>query len=178
MTFTTNLTRSMEAGLAAAPSRLVVDTPIGPLLLAGDDAGLTHVLLPNTGSDAMGATPGQAARPLRAAAAQLEEYFAGTRRNFDLPLAPTGTTFQLSVWKALAAIPYGATVTYSELAQRVGRPGASRAVGQANGANPLPIVYPCHRVVAAGGRLGGYGGGLDVKRRLLELEGSPLATAP
>ena len=150
-------------------ARLPIETPIGRLLLAGDDVALTHVLLP--GSTGLGGTTGGVPVPLRTAAAQLEEYFSGGRTAFTLPLEPHGTAFQLAVWRALADIPYGETLTYGELARRVGRPAAFRAVGQANGANPLPIVYPCHRVVAVGGRLGGYGGGLDAKRRLLALEG-------
>ncbi len=152
------------------PARLSIDTPIGPLVLGGDDTALTHVWLPGSTRD--GSTKGAVPAPLRTAAAQLEEYFSGSRTSFTLSLAPRGTAFQLAVWKSLADIPYGETITYGELARRVGRPAASRAVGQANGANPLPIVYPCHRVVAAGGKLGGYGGGLDTKRRLLALEGA------
>jgi methylated-DNA-[protein]-cysteine S-methyltransferase len=163
------MTKFHDGQVGAAAARLSVDSPIGPLLLAGDDVALTHVLLP--GTTALGSTRGAVPGPLRSAAAQLEEYFSGVRRSFALPLAPAGTVFQVSVWKALEEIPYGETITYGELAGRVGRPGAFRAVGQANGANPLPIVYPCHRVVAAGGHLGGYGGGLDAKRRLLALEG-------
>jgi methylated-DNA-[protein]-cysteine S-methyltransferase len=154
----------------ARGARLSVNTPLGRLLLVGDEAALTHVHLP--GSTRLGSTPGAAPWPLRAAATQLEEYFSGKRRTFQLPLEPRGTPFQRSVWRALGAIPYGETITYGELATRVGRPKAFRAVGQANGANPLPIVCPCHRVIAAGGRLGGYGGGLWMKRRLLALEGA------
>lgn len=158
-------------------ARLSITTPIGRLVIEGDDVAITRIHLPDgTASDgtapggAGGATP-----PLHRAVEQLEEYFAGERTTFSLPLAPHGTGFQLAVWRALADIPYGETVTYGELAARVGRPAAFRAVGQANGANPIPIVYPCHRVVAAGSRLGGYAGGLDVKRRLLALEGSVAA---
>jgi methylated-DNA-[protein]-cysteine S-methyltransferase len=168
--------RSVPGGGVDARARLVLDSPIGPLLLAGDPDVLTHLFLPNTGMASHGTTPGPAAA-LHEAASQLEEYFAGARRTFELPLAPAGTPFQMAVWQTLAEIPYGETISYAELARWVGRPGAFRAVGQANGANPLPIVYPCHRVVAAGGRLGGYGGGIDVKRRLLDLEGSKLASA-
>ncbi len=152
--------------------RLSLDTPIGVLVLVGDDAALTHVRLP--GTTGLPGTRTRVSAPLRAAAAQLEEYFSGARTSFALPLAPRGTPFQLAVWNALTKIPYGETITYGELARRVGRPAAPRAVGQANGANPLPIVYPCHRVVAAGGRLGGYGGGTETKRRLLALEGATL----
>ena len=104
--------------------------------------------------------------------AQLGEYFAGRRRTFDLPLTPEGTTFQCSVWMALRAIPYGATISYRALAERIGRPSAMRAVGAANGRNPLPIVVPCHRVIGADGSLTGFGGGLPTKRFLLELEGA------
>ena len=101
---------------------------------------------------------------------QLNAYFARELEDFDLPLAPPGTAFQLEVWAALRAIPYGETVTYGELARRIGRPRASRAVGAANGANPLPIVVPCHRVVGADGSLTGFGGGLPIKSALLALE--------
>ena len=160
------------------PARVVVETPIGPLLVTAEGPAVTEVLLPNTGAAALGTMAGTLPSVLRRAARQLEEYFAGKRRRFSVPLAPAGTPFQVAVWTALDDIPYGETMTYGELAAAVGRPAAFRAVGQANGANPLPILHPCHRVVAAGGRLGGYGGGLDVKRGLLALEGSPLAAAP
>jgi methylated-DNA-[protein]-cysteine S-methyltransferase len=152
------------------PQRMVVDSPVGPLTLEGDDRRLTHLFLPNTGEAARGGSSGPVPGPLRRAADQLDEYFARRRTSFDLPFDLLGTPFQVSVWRALAAIAPGTTITYAELARRVGRPAAFRAVGQANGANPLPIFFPCHRVVASGG-LGGYGGGLDVKRRLLAVEG-------
>lgn len=106
------------------------------------------------------------------AARQLREYFAGRLRQFDLPLDPRGTPFQRRVWCEVATIPYGRTRSYSEIAEALGTPRAVRAVGAANGANPLPIVIPCHRVIGASGKLVGYGGGLALKRRLLELEGS------
>jgi len=102
---------------------------------------------------------------------QLREYFAGRRTSFDLEVAPAGTPFQLEVWRALGAIAYGTTISYGELARRLGRPGAMRAVGAANGKNPIPIVVPCHRVIGADGSLTGFGGGLSCKRVLLELEG-------
>jgi methylated-DNA-[protein]-cysteine S-methyltransferase len=102
---------------------------------------------------------------------QLDEYFAGSRRDFDLPLAATGTDFQRKVWDALMTIPYGEAISYAELAKRVGNPAASRAVGGANGRNPISIVVPCHRVIQADRTIGGYGGGLPVKQFLLELEG-------
>ena len=104
------------------------------------------------------------------AADQLRAYFAGELREFDIPLAPSGTAFHRQVWSAVAAIPFGATATYSEIAAVVGRPSARRAVGAANGRNPLPVIVPCHRIVGAAGGLTGYGGGLDRKRRLLDLE--------
>ena len=108
---------------------------------------------------------------LDAAEAQLREYFAGARRTFDLPLAPHGTAFQQRVWAALRAIPYGETCTYGELAAAIGSPNASRAVGMANHRNPIPIIIPCHRVIGANGTLTGYAGGLEIKRKLLALEG-------
>jgi len=104
---------------------------------------------------------------------QLAEYFAGTRRAFALPLAPAGTEFERRVWQALGAIPYGETRSYAEVAQAIGRPAACRAVGRANGRNPIAIVIPCHRVIGSDGSLTGYGGGLDLKRFLLDLEGGP-----
>jgi methylated-DNA-[protein]-cysteine S-methyltransferase len=104
-------------------------------------------------------------------AAQLAEYFAGKRRDFALPVAPRGSEFQRRVWEELSRIPYGATISYAELAARIGRPGASRAVGRANGTNPIPVVIPCHRVIGTDGSLTGYGGGMPLKRALLALEG-------
>ena len=109
---------------------------------------------------------------LQAAEAQLGEYFAGTRRAFDLPLAPRGTDFQLRVWWELARIPFGQTISYAQLAQRLDNPNGTRAVGAANGRNPLPIVLPCHRVIGADGALTGFGGGLPTKDFLLRLEGA------
>ncbi|HEX8616434.1 MAG TPA: methylated-DNA--[protein]-cysteine S-methyltransferase [Thermoanaerobaculia bacterium] len=105
---------------------------------------------------------------------QLREYFAGTRKTFDIELAPKGTPFQLDVWKALCDIPYGETITYAELARRIGRPNAVRAVGAANGANPIPVIVPCHRVIGSNGTLTGYGGGIAHKQFLLALEGRRL----
>ncbi|PJK00733.1 cysteine methyltransferase [Lysobacteraceae bacterium NML91-0213] len=151
-----------------------VDSPVGPLLVAASDAGLHAIAFPeNRHPIRMGDdwTPGD--HPLiDEARRQLAAYFAGTRRVFDLPLAPHGTTFQRAVWQALADIPYGSTASYAQLAARVGRPAAARAVGAANGRNPLPIVLPCHRVIGAGGGLTGFGGGLPTKRYLLALEGA------
>lgn len=151
-----------------------IESPVGPLLIAASDTGL-HVIEFHA--------PRHAARRsdtwregrhelLDETTRQLGEYFTGRRRTFDLPLAPEGTEFQRRVWHTLATIPYGQTVSYAELAARVGRPSASRAVGAANGRNPLPIVLPCHRVIGADGSLTGFGGGLPTKRFLLELEGA------
>lgn len=151
-----------------------VQSPVGPLLLVASDAGLHAIEFDavqhpvHRGDDWH---PGD--HPLlRAAETQLREYFAGARQAFDLPLAPVGTDFQRRVWQTLGTIPYGQTISYGELAARVGKPSASRAVGAANGRNPLPIVLPCHRVIGANGSLTGFGGGLPVKRFLLELEGA------
>jgi len=110
------------------------------------------------------------AAPLRTVVEQLRAYFAGALRDFDAPLAPQGTTFQQSVWRSLREIPYGATISYSDLAARVGNPRAFRAIGLANGQNPIPIVIPCHRVIGKDGTLVGYGGGLHIKEKLLALE--------
>jgi methylated-DNA-[protein]-cysteine S-methyltransferase len=165
------------------------DSPIGPLLIAGDQVGVRHIRFPqNGGSKNSTSKHGKASKPERGwiesksgavaeAVVQLREYFAGRRVEFDLPLAPQGTQFQLAVWRELQRIPYGQTISYGELARRIGNPKASRAVGTANGANQIPIVIPCHRVIAAGGKLGGFGGGLPVKEALLALE-SAVATAP
>jgi len=114
------------------------------------------------------------AKRCKDAATQLAEYFAGKRREFEIDLAPFGTEFQLRVWNALRAIPYGAVRNYADVARAIGQPGAARAVGQANGCNPLPIVIPCHRVIASDGTIGGYSGGLAIKHRLLALEGAEL----
>lgn len=151
-----------------------IDSPVGPLLLAASDAGMhtiefQHARHPVKRDGDWRETD----HPLlRRARKQLDEYFTGTRRSFDLPLAPQGTPFQREVWQALAAIPYGETISYGQLAGHLGRPSASRAVGAANGRNPLPIVLPCHRVIGASGALTGFGGGLPTKQFLLQLEGS------
>jgi methylated-DNA-[protein]-cysteine S-methyltransferase len=137
---------------------------MGTLWLAGDDDGLRAISFDPL-RDA-----GPPSSVLSDAAAQLEAYFAGELEDFDLPLAPEGTDFQRRVWDAVAAIPYGSTATYGGIAAAIGRPSACRAVGAANGRNPLPIVIPCHRVVGSAGALTGYGGGLDRKRALLDLE--------
>jgi methylated-DNA-[protein]-cysteine S-methyltransferase len=155
-----------------------VATPVGEMLLAGSPEALHHILLPNAAGRAAcslhGKREGQPAA-VKEAKRQLEEYFAGSRREFDLPLEPVGTELQRTVWLALASIPYGETASYGEIAARVGRPTASRAVGAAIGRNPLPVVLPCHRVIGSTGRLVGYGGGLDLKAQLLEHEQRVLA---
>jgi methylated-DNA-[protein]-cysteine S-methyltransferase len=141
-----------------------VDTPLGPLWLGGDEDGLTEVAF-HGGPDARSEDA-----LLQEAAEQLRAYFAGELRRFELPLAPHGTEFQRRVWDAVADIPYGTTSTYSAVAAAIGSPRACRAVGAANGRNPLPIVVPCHRLVGASGALTGYCGGLELKRALLDLE--------
>jgi methylated-DNA-[protein]-cysteine S-methyltransferase len=148
-----------------------LDTPIGRLLLVLDGQGLRHVHFDN-GRHALPLAKDWEHGPgaLHEARVQLKAYFAGKLTAFDLPLAPQGTEFQQQVWLELLRIPYGATATYGEIARRVGDPTASRAVGAANGQNPLAIVVPCHRVIGADGTLTGYGGGLPVKRYLLDLE--------
>jgi methylated-DNA-[protein]-cysteine S-methyltransferase len=149
------------------------DSPVGTLLLAGDAAALRRVYFQG-GPRPLAPPAGwrRDAAPFERVLTQLREYFCGVRRTFDVPLAPVGTPFQLAVWRALQAIPYGETLSYGELAQRVGLAGGARAVGVANGANPLPIIVPCHRVIGADGSLTGFGGGLDIKRALLSLEGA------
>lgn len=153
-----------------------VDSPVGPLLLAGSAQALTRVHFQ------AGPHPLRPARewchdaaPFVRVQTQLMEYFRGARRTFELPLAPEGTSFQLRVWRALSVIPYGETLSYGELARRLGAVNGARAVGLANGANPLPIVVPCHRVIGSDGTLTGFGGGLHIKRSLLALEGAACA---
>jgi methylated-DNA-[protein]-cysteine S-methyltransferase len=149
-----------------------VDSPVGKLLVAGDDRGrVTTVAMAGQRYEAE-PEPGWRFDPdgLESMADQLHRYFARELKDFDLPLAPEGTPFQRTVWDQLQAIPYGETISYAELARRVGRPGAARAVGSANGRNPIAIVIPCHRVIASDGTLGGYGGGLGRKQFLLDLE--------
>ncbi|MDE0226906.1 MAG: methylated-DNA--[protein]-cysteine S-methyltransferase [Gammaproteobacteria bacterium] len=149
------------------------ESPVGRLLLAGTDALSLIAFSRGPKPTAPKADWRSSDAPfLRQATAQIEEYFQGTRREFDLDLAPTGTPFQLAVLDALATIPYGETRSYGEVAAQIGKPKAVRAVGAANGRNPLPIVLPCHRVIGADGSLTGFGGGLETKRYLLELEGS------
>jgi methylated-DNA-[protein]-cysteine S-methyltransferase len=146
-----------------------IESPLGDLLATSRDGAVTSL-----------STPGQATEPgsgwtrdddaFAALRTQLDEYFAGRRRTFDVPLAPGGTAFQQEVWAALRAIPYGRTASYGDIARQIGRPNAVRAVGLANGRNPIAIVVPCHRVIGANGKLVGYAGGLATKRVLLDLE--------
>lgn len=149
-------------------------SPVGPLLLAADDDGLRLIEFHESRHRVKRGDDWHEGEHevLRLAQCQLDEYFRGERRRFDLPLMPRGTAFQCEVWQALASIPYGGTVSYAQLAMQVGRPKAMRAVGAANGRNPLPIVLPCHRVIGADGSLTGFGGGLPTKQFLLELEGA------
>lgn len=160
-----------------------VDSPCGPLLCVVDAAGAVVRIEFGNGRESQRVTermkaagveivedPGRTAELRR----QLAEYFAGERRDFDLALAPEGTPFERSVWNELRKIPFGETRSYGEIATALGRPGAARAVGRANGANPIPIVVPCHRVIGSDGSLTGFGGGLETKSLLLELEGLSL----
>jgi methylated-DNA-[protein]-cysteine S-methyltransferase len=149
-----------------------LDTPIGTLLIVGDADAVLQITFPSRGKAAKAEAGWVESQrgPVGEAVSQLREYFARQRTGFDVPLAPRGTEFQRSVWRQLQEIPYGETISYGELARRVGNPKASRAVGSANGANPLPIVIPCHRVIAGNGTLGGFGGGLPTKQILLALE--------
>jgi methylated-DNA-[protein]-cysteine S-methyltransferase len=182
---TAALANTAESPNTASPSTLWfdrLDSPVGPLFAAVDDEGaLVRLTFLDSPDDAAaecrrlaaehGSEPRRSPERCRGVGGQLAEYFAGRRRDFDLPLAPRGTAFQRAVWSELARVPYGRTISYGELADRVGRAGASRAVGGANNKNPLPIVVPCHRVIGADGSLTGYGGGLERKRALLALEG-------
>lgn len=161
----------------------IIASPLGPILIGGTAAGVWRIdfldgdspqqsvaMLEHEAGGAAERDPGAAEH----AASQLREYFAGERTRFDLPLAPAGTDFQRRVWGELERIPYGETATYGEVARAIGKPRAQRAVGLANGRNPIGIVVPCHRVVGADGSLTGYGGGLDRKAWLLNLEARPL----
>jgi len=172
---------------ATAELRSVFASPVGPLTLIERDGALRAVLFPAEGGRPVGDAATEPAAPnpergddlLAEASRQLTEYFAGERRRFDLPLDLRGTPFQRRVWEELRTIPYGETVSYGELARRIGKPGEAREVGSAVGRTPTPIVVPCHRVIGADGALVGYGGGLPRKRALLDLEQGvlPLAAA-
>jgi len=154
-------------------NRTTIDSPIGTITLVADDDALVELHLPNekpSSTTAAEETSPDEHSVLERAASQLHEYFAGERREFDVPLAPRGTTFQLAAWQALRTIPYGETMSYGEQARRLGDARKARAVGAANGRNPLPIVVPCHRVVGANGHLTGFGGGIECKAWLLDHE--------
>jgi methylated-DNA-[protein]-cysteine S-methyltransferase len=167
----------LPAGPSEPAEYDIVDSPVGRLLLTGDERALSGLFMLDAGAHSTGVQPGWARREgtFAEAAAQLKSYFAGERTEFDLPLAPRGTPFQLAVWERLARIPYGRTVSYGDIATALGKsPVASRAVGLANGRNPISIILPCHRVIGADGSLTGYGGGLDRKEWLLLHEGALL----
>jgi len=160
----------------SAMSYTRMKSPVGPLLLAGDEGGLRLVHF------ATGRRPMSPLRewiedrtPFKEALRQLEAYFEGKLKDFDVPLVVDGTEFQLLVWNNLRKIPYGETVSYGQLARRIGSPEAARAVGLANGSNPIPIIIPCHRVIGSNGDLTGFGGGLPVKKKLLALESRQLS---
>jgi methylated-DNA-[protein]-cysteine S-methyltransferase len=151
--------------------KTIVDSPVGPLTLVGQDGVLTGLYMDEQRHRPAEQTFGHVdAEPFRDVIEQLAAYFAGDLKTFDLPLGLHGTPFQRTVWAALREIPYGETVSYGELANHIGRPGAARAVGLANGKNPIGIVVPCHRVVGVGGDLTGYGGGIERKQHLLTFE--------
>lgn len=148
----------------------LIDSPIGPLTAAADDTGLRWLLFPQNRHEPLREGWRHDPAPFAELRRQLAAYFAGELHDFDLPLAPQGTDFQQSVWAALRAIPYGETRSYRDQALAIGNPKGVRAVGLANGRNPLPIVIPCHRVIGANGSMTGFGGGIDTKRFLLDLE--------
>ena len=152
-------------------SYCLLESPVGNILIVGDKRGLKLINF-QEGPNAQAADPKwkEDSQFFRAVIQQLNSYFSGRLTQFRLPLAPEGTPFQLKVWKALKRIPYGKTVTYGEIAKRIGNPKASRAVGAANGQNPLSIIVPCHRVIGQTGDLVGYGGGLSIKKALLDHE--------
>lgn len=167
----TTSSTSPEERLDSATTFRVIDSPIGPLTIAGRDGAVTHLYM-----DEQSHPPASRHTWVTEPAGfgpvidQLHDYFDGTRHTFDVPLALEGTDFQRQVWQALGDIPYGETRSYGQVAESIGRPGASRAVGLANGRNPVSIIVPCHRVIGASGDLTGYGGGLERKRALLALE--------
>jgi methylated-DNA-[protein]-cysteine S-methyltransferase len=153
---------------------LTLDSPIGPLTIVASETGVRAILFDHETDKRAAALADGVVDPeqpvVARAASQLREWFAGQRRQFDLPLDLHGTPFQVKAWRALATIPYGETISYGQQAARIGEPNKARAVGAANGRNPIPIVLPCHRVIGANGALTGYAGGLDAKRTLLQHE--------
>ncbi|MYW66804.1 methylated-DNA--[protein]-cysteine S-methyltransferase [Streptomyces sp. SID8379] len=161
----------MRTPTPALVQHTVIDTPYGPFTLVATDGALSGLYMAEQRHRPAEETFGvRDERPFGAVIDQLNAYFQGELKEFDLPLALHGTPFQRTVWEQLLLIPYGETRTYGELAEALGKPNASRAVGLANGKNPVGVIVPCHRVIGANGDLTGYGGGLDRKRRLLDLE--------
>ena len=155
------------------PFHTTFESPVGPLLLMSDGASLTGLHTDNDKHRPANQSDwvrDDSAAPFARTIAQLQAYFDGGLSEFDLPLAPQGTEFQMKVWRELRNIPFGETISYAELARRIGRPTASRAVGHSNARNPISIIVPCHRVIGSNGSLTGFGGGLPTKRALLELE--------
>jgi methylated-DNA-[protein]-cysteine S-methyltransferase len=153
-----------------------MNSPVGNLLLAADERGLRLVSFENSKRAASVEPDWKSDQtPFVEVVRQLQEYFGGERKEFDLPLAPQGTDFQLDVWRSLRTIPYGETISYGQLAERIGNPKAVRAVGLANGCNPIPIIIPCHRVIGSNGSLTGFGGGLSNKKKLLDLESKQMS---
>lgn len=163
----------MSSGSGVA--RRSLRTTVGVLRVTADDVGV--IAIDRVAKPATSAGSTKADRHAETAVRQLREYFAGKRRRFDVPLHMEGTDFQRRAWAAMRRIPYGTTISYTRQAERIGSPRATRAVGTANGANPIPIIVPCHRVIASDGSLGGYALGLAMKRRLLALESSRLSAA-
>jgi methylated-DNA-[protein]-cysteine S-methyltransferase len=157
---------------------MIIETPLGPMEALFEGSALVElgfVWSANRPRLSMGEATAHPTNALEArAVTQIAEYYSGQRRDFDLELAPKGTPFQLAVWNELTKIPFGETITYAELAHRIGRPAAVRAVGAANGANPIPLIIPCHRVIGSNGTLTGYGGGIERKQWLLAHEGRRL----
>lgn len=147
---------------------MIVQSPLGPLTLTGTETALTGIAFGGKRNGEEVSSP-----VLEQAARELAEYFTGQRRAFTVPLAPEGTAFQRSVWEELRKIPYGETVSYKDVAVRLGKPGAAIAVGQANSRNPIPVIIPCHRVIGSNGKMVGYTGGMHIKEALLEIEGIP-----
>ena len=154
----------------ATPFRTTIATPLGPMTAAFDGPALVALEFRDAAAPSASPVPSEAAASLATLRASLDAYFAGRPVAFDVPLAPAGTPFQHAVWQALRDIPFGATASYAEIARRIGRPRAVRAVGAANARNPIAIIVPCHRVIGADGTLTGYAGGLERKRALLALE--------
>ncbi len=168
----------VEVAVSAPRNFTIVDSPVGELLIVGTERAVTGLFMTDQvhrpTPDPQWLPDDATGSPLANLSEQLDQYFAGDLQAFDVELAVRGTDFQRNVWRTLAEIPYGSTISYRELAELTGHPGASRAVGSANGRNPVAIIIPCHRVIAAGGGLGGYGGGLARKQALLDLEAHQL----